>query len=85
MVCVFGSRATTLSSVICGVCAVSWDSFPIPPTPIPWLFPLTFSSGLSAVEAKGQLRDSGEGQEAKKDAFPQRLVVILFLQAKSPG
>lgn len=69
------------------VCAVSWTViFPSPPTPIPLAVSPSHFPGLSAVEAKGQLRDRrGGAGRPRKDAFPQRLVVILFLQVRSPG
>lgn len=76
-----GSRATTLSSVICGFVLLAGQLSSHPPQPLfPWLFL------LHIVEAKGQLRDRrGGAGRPRKDAFPQRLVVILFLQVRSPG
>ena len=84
-----GSRATTLSSVICGFVLLAGQFSSHPPQPLfPWLFLLHIFLVclLSAIEAKGQLRDRREGAgRPRKDAFPQRLLVILFLQVKSPG
>lgn len=49
-----------------------------------FLFHIFLVCLLSAVEAKGQLRDGqGGAGRPKEGAFSQRLVLILFLQVKS--
>ena len=73
-----GSRATTLSSVICGFVLLAGQSAPFPsppPPPIPLAVSPSHFPGLPAVcywskgSAEGQ---EGRGREAKKGCFPSK-------------
>ena len=77
-----GSWAAALSGVVYGFVLFAGRAAPF----LPWLFlfHIFLVCLLSAVEAKGQLRDGqGGAGRPKEGAFPQRLVLILFLQVKS--